>query len=154
MKKVIYYGVFFDDEQSKKLYSLDDNPLDRISENLHVTFRYYPFPNERINDVVGKEIELKVIGKGNDGRNSGLLIEIPEEYKKYYRHRYKKDGEIIKIIPHLTLSLSNDSTPKETRDIEFNPIDEPIVIKGKFGYYVSEYVDDKKELKIVYEKVL
>ena len=154
MQKVIYYGVFFDEEESKKLYALDETPLERLSKDLHVTFRYFPFLNERINDVVGKEVNLKIIAKGNDGRNSGLLVEIPESYKKYYRHRYKKDGQIIRIIPHITLSLSNDSTPKETRNINFTPIDEPVEVKGKFGYYVSKYIDGKKELKIVYEKVL
>lgn len=154
MKKVIYYGIFFDEEESRKLYTLDDNPLAVKAKNLHVTFRYFPFPNERINDVVGKEIILKVIGKGNNRRNSGLLIEIPYEYRKYYRHRYKKDGEIIRIIPHLTLSLSDDSTPKETRDIEFDSLREPIMVKGRFGYFVSEYIDGEKKTYITYEEVL
>lgn len=154
MKKIIYYGVFFDEEESKKLYALDDNPLDRISKDLHVTFRYFPYPDERINDVVGEEVELKVIGKGNNGRNSGLLVELPYEYKKYYRHRFKQNGKNIRIIPHLTLSLSEDSTPKETRDVKFELLSEPVKVKGRFGYYVSEFINGKKELSITFEKVL
>lgn len=154
MRKIIYYGVFFDEEESKKLYKLDKKPLEKIAKDLHVTFRYFPFPNERINDVVGKEISLKVIGYGNNEKNSALLVEVPSEFKKYYRHRFKKDGNVIFIVPHITLSLSNDSTPKESRDLNFARLNNPITITGRFGYFVSDLIDNEKKTSIVYEEVL
>lgn len=153
MKKVIYYGVFFDEKESEKLYLVEENSLDKKAKDLHVTFRYFPFPNERINDVVGKEITLKVIGYGNNGRNSAVLVEIPESFKRYYRHRYRDNGENTPIVPHITLSLSNDSTPKESRLLDFNVLEKPIAVTGKFGYYVSEIIDGEKKACITFEKV-
>ncbi len=94
MSRILYYGIFFDenskkiissldiiffDENSKKIISrLDINKLDVEPEYFHITFRYLPNKDERINDVVGEEYTLKIIGSANNGKNSGVLIEIPK----------------------------------------------------------------------------
>lgn len=154
MSRILYYGIFFDNETKNKISSLDVNKLDIPVKDLHVTFRYLPNSDERINDVVGKGYFLKIIGIANDGKNSGVLIEIPKEIKKYYIHRYEKEGKEIPIIPHLTLSISKGSKNRYTRDLEFKSLDEPITICGRFGYCIEEIPDDKTTRYITFEEVL
>ena len=113
-----------------------------------------PNDEERVNDVVGKWFDLKIIGAQNNGKNSGLLIEIPNDIKKYYIHRYEKDGKEIPIIPHITLSIPNDSKNRYTRDLNFKKLDKPVVVKGRFGYCIEKVLDDKTSRYITFEKVL
>lgn len=153
MDRILYYGIFFDESTKKIISNLDINKLDVVPDNFHVTFRYLPDRNERINDVVGKEFILKIIGIANNGKNSGVLIEIPQEIKKYYLHRYEKDGKEIPIIPHMTLSISKDSKNRYTRDLDFKMLDNSINVKGKFGYLIEEVPDDKTSRYITFEKV-
>ncbi len=142
MSRILYYGIFFDDI-SKKI----------ISNDFHVTFRYLPNKDERINDVVGRKYTLKIVGIENNGKNSGVLIEIPDEIKKYYLHRYEKDGKEIPIIPHMTLSIAENSKNRYTRDLDFKTLDEPIEITGRFGYLIEEVPEDKTSRYITFEKV-
>ena len=51
------------------------------------------------------------------------------------------------------LSISNDSKPKESRLLDFNKLEKPIAVTGKFGYYVSEIIDKEKKTCITFEKV-
>ena len=153
MKKILYYGLFLDEESKNKVSKLDKNKLDIVTKDFHVTFRYEPNRDERINDRVGKEFSLEIIGIANNGKNSGVLIEIPDVLKKYYIHRYQKDGKEIPIIPHLTLSISKDSKNRCTRDLDFKPLNIPIIIKGKLGYCIEKIPNDKTSRYITFEKV-
>lgn len=154
MSRILYYGIFFDEISKKIISKLDINKLDVVPNDFHVTFRYLPNKDERINDVVGREYTLKIIGIKNNGKNSGLLIEIPDEIKKYYLHRYEKDGKEIPIIPHMTLSISKDSKNRYTRDLNFKMLDKPIEVTGRFGYLIEEVPDDKTSRYIIFEEVL
>ncbi len=154
MSRILYYGIFFDEASKKIISKLDINKLDVVPDDFHVTFRYLPNKNERINDVVGQKYTLKIIGLKNNGKNSGGLIEIPDEIKKYYLHRYEKDGKEIPIIPHMTLSISKDSKNRYTRDLDFKMLDKPIEVSGRFGYLIEEVPDDKSSRYIIFEKVL
>ena len=82
MERILYYGLFLDQESKNKVSALDKNKLDIVTKDFHVTFRYLPNSDERINDIVGKEFFLDIIGIANNGKNSGVLIEIPNELKK------------------------------------------------------------------------
>lgn len=154
MERILYYGIFFDEETKKIISSLDINKLDVVPKDLHVTFKYLPDANKRINDVVGKSFPLKIIGIANNGKNSGVLIELSEEVKKYYDHYYVQDGKVINIIPHLTLSISKDSKNMYTRDLDFKMLKEPITITGTFGYCIEPIPDDKNSRYITFKKVL
>ena len=152
MSRILYYGIFFDENSKKIISRLDINKLDVEPEYFHITFRYLPNKDERINDVVGEEYTLKIIGSANNGKNSGVLIEIPNEIKKYYLHRYEKDGKEIPIIPHMTLSIMNDAQNRDTRDLNFKMLNNPIEVKGKFGYCIEEVPDDKTSRYITFKK--
>lgn len=78
--------------------------------------------------------------------NSGFQIEIPEELKKYYRN-VDNDNNLLKI-PHITVSLSENSKPYFTKNLNFIKLDNPVSIIGKFGYWIKE--EDKEYL--TYEK--
>lgn len=69
-------------------------------------------------------------------------------------HRYEKDGKEIPIIAHMTLSISNDSKNRYTRDLDFKMLDKPIEVTGRFGYLIEEVPDDKTSRYITFEKVL
>ncbi len=152
MTRILYYGFFLKFYQ-KIISSLDINKLDVVPDDFHVTFRYLPNKDERINDVVGKEFTLKIIGIANNGKNSGVLIEIPTPIKKYYLHRYEKEGKEIPIIPHMTLSIAKDAQNRYTRDLDFKMLDNPIEVKGKFGYCIEKIPNDKTSRYITFQKV-
>ena len=62
---------------------------------MHVTFNYgrlYKFPE----NIVGKEVEVIIVGYGSDGLNSGFAVEIPEELNEFYKN---------KSVAHITVSL-------------------------------------------------
>lgn len=62
MSRILYYGIFFNDDSKKIISSLDVNKLEVVPDDFHVTFRYLPNDEERVNDVVGKWFDLKIIG--------------------------------------------------------------------------------------------
>ncbi len=154
MGRILYYGIFFDEASKKIISKLDVNKLEVVPDDFHVTFRYSPKEDEKINDVVGKWFTLRIIGVANNGKNSGALIEIPNNIKKYYIHSSEKDGKEIPIIPHITLSISNDSKNRYTKDLNFKKLDKPVVVKGRFGYCIEKVPDDKTSRYITFEKVL
>lgn len=154
MCRILYYGIFFDEASKKIISKLDVNKLEVVPDDFHVTFRYLPKEDEKINDVVGKWFTLRIIGVANNGKNSGALIEIPNNIKKYYIHRSEKDGRETPIIPHVTLSISNDSKNRYTKDLNFKKLDKPVVVKGRFGYCIEKVPDDKTSRYITFEKVL
>ena len=62
---------------------------------MHVTFNYgrlYKFPE----NIVGKEVEVIIVGYGSDGLNSGFAVEILEELNEFYKN---------KSVAHITVSL-------------------------------------------------
>ena len=154
MSRILYYGIFFDEESNALISKLDTKKLDIVPDYFHVTFRYLPNNDERINDVVGKEFELKIIGIANNGKNSGVLIEIPNNIKKYYINRYEENGKEISVISHMTLSISSDSKNRYTRDLDFKPLKEPIKVRGRFGYCIENVLGDKTSRYVTYKKVL
>lgn len=134
---VVYEGIFFDEENVKKLLEYEKEPLEKVIDYIHITFKFKPSYEEIFNDIVGKFFEIKIIGYACDGKNSGFEIEIPHDLKKYYIHHEYKNRN-IPIIPHITTSISLDSKPVNTKNLEFIPLEKPVMIKGRFGYWIND----------------
>ncbi len=133
---VSYEGIFFENESKNTILSLEKKHLPIMNDELHCTFVYHPSYEDLYDELVGKEFDIKLIGYGCNDKNSGFLIEIPEELKKYYKNIDREENNVLKK-PHITVSLTEDSKPYYTKDIDFIELKEPITVKGKFGYWMK-----------------
>ena len=131
-----YQGIFFDDSVKAELIKLQKKGLNENIINMHVTFNYgrlYKFPE----NIVGKEVEIIIVGYGSDGLNSGFAVEIPKELNKFYKN---------KSVAHITVSLGELNGIKgkavDTGKLEFNKLDKILKIKGRVGYFSSGVVFD------------
>ena len=113
-----YWGIFFDHDD------LPDGVLDKDIENKHITMGYrQPCPE----DILGCEVEVEVIGYGNDDANEGYEVELPD-----FLYDYWNNGE---AVPHITLSIADGAAAKDTGYINFYPIDDPFYATGYVGYF-------------------
>ena len=137
---VDYEGIFFDENECKKIRGLEKNPHANIHECIHCTFIYKPSNDQIYDFLLNKEIDIYLISYGSSKNNSGFEVEIPEEYMKYYDN-YDIEGNYVK--PHLTASISDNGKSKDTCKLKFTPLEEKVKITGKFGYWIKE--DDGNE---------
>lgn len=102
LKDVSYVGIFVEHMQGE---------LSKDIPNQHITLAYKP--NEEVfNELLrhlGEEYQISIIGYGNDGKNEGLLVEIPENIP-YYGAEQK----------HITLSINTTSSAVKTGFIKFD----------------------------------
>ena len=145
---VHYEGIFFDKEIQDLIISLDKNKLPVLNDEIHCTFKSKPTNDELFDEIVGQEITIELIGYGSDGKNSGFEIKIPNEYKKYYINYEENDPTKLKKI-HITTSITEDSKAYLTKNLNFIPLENPIKVTCKFGYWIKE--DDGQEY-LTYEK--
>ena len=138
---VKYEGLFFDEEASKIISTLDVNKLGKINDVIHCTFKYMPSDDEIFNELVGREFEISLIGYGSDGKNSGFTILLPEELNNYYIN-YDEDGNLR--VPHITSSLAEGAEAKDTKNLNFEIISFQHKIKCRFGFWIKE--NDKEFL--------
>ena len=131
-----YQGIFFADIVRKELIKLQKNGLNENIINMHVTFNYgrlYKFPE----NIVGKEVEVIIVGYGSDGLNSGFAVEIQDELNEFYKN---------KSVAHITVSLGEVNGIKgkavDTGKLKFNKLDKTLKIKGRIGYFSSGVVFD------------
>lgn len=127
-----YQGIFFDDSVRTELIKFQKKGLNENIINIHVTFNYgrlYKFPE----DIIGKEVEVIIVGYGSDGVNSGFAVEISEELNEFYKN---------KSVAHITVSLGEVNGIKgkavDTGKLKFNKLDKTLKIKGRIGYFLSE----------------
>lgn len=118
--KVIYLGIFIND---KNLGGTLENKVDIP----HVTLEFRPKVIPR--EILGKEVEIQVTNYGNNNKNEGYKVVLPEEYARYFK------GE----IPHVTLSYSNASKPMNTKNIKFDE-EKRLTLKGKIGIFTDNGV--------------
>lgn len=111
--KVIYLGIFIKD---KNLGGTLENKVNTP----HVTLEFRPkvIPNE----ILGNEVEIKVTNYGNNNRNEGYKVVLPQEYERYFKGK----------IPHITLSYSNESKALDTKNIKFDK-EKSLTLIGKVG---------------------
>lgn len=120
MSKVIYFGVFFKQEDLPRVGTLEN-----VICNPHITFEFRP---ERVpSDLLGQEISVTVVGYGNDGQNEGLAVKIPDEAAAHY----KNDAQ-----PHVTLSIATGAKAVNTKNLEFADI-APVTVTGTFGVFTK-----------------
>lgn len=132
---VIYEAIFFDEESIRIIESLEKNPLEQKVKNMHCTFKFRPNKEELCPELLGQEFELFLIGYGCDGKNSGFEVQLPKELKEKYHHTDKKTGQMI--LSHMTVSYALNSTPKHTKDINFQPLETKVKVTGRFGYFMD-----------------
>ena len=92
-----YEAIFLDEESVKLIHRLEENKLDRVNDEIHLTLKYKPNDNEIFNDIVGQEFDMYLIGYGNDGNNSGFEIELSEKLKPYYINYDETNTNILKF---------------------------------------------------------
>lgn len=132
--KILYEGLFFDSKTEELIHSLEKNRLSISNDRIHCTFVYKPQKEKLFNNLVGKEFEITLVGYGNDGRNSGFEVRLPEELKNYF---------LLKK-PHITASIAENALPKDTANLDFKPLDKPIKIVGRFGYWIKNFDNDQQ----------
>ena len=142
---VYYEGLFFDDDNVKKILSLEKHKLDFRIEVIHCTFKYLPSNEEIFNEIVGQEYEVESNGYGCDFVNSGFSILLPAELEKYY---INTDSNNKFILPHITCSRIINGESENTKTLVFEYFDKPVKVKCRFGFFVKEldksYVSYKK----------
>lgn len=132
---VEYFGIFFDEINSKKIIDNEIVKLEKLPSNFHCTFCFKPKAFNFFNEVIGKEVNVSIVGYACDGNNSGFQIDFSNNLKKYFKN-FDKNGKLK--IPHITTSLSKDGKAVFTANLDFKKLDNPILIKGKFGYFIRE----------------
>ncbi len=152
---VRYMGIFFEGEQAELIKSMQPTKLEKTNDEIHCTFKYLPKNEELIDDIVGQEVEVFLIGYGCDGNNSGFEIAFDDVYDSYYinydESKTDENGKPILKTKHITVSLKNNASAVNTKNLEFVRLAEPISVTGRFGYWLR---DDKDVEYISYDKVL
>ena len=131
---VVYQGIFFEEETEDFIRSLEKNKLPIKVRNLHCTLKIHPNNSEVFDDIVGEEVEVLLKGYGCDGKNSGFEVVLPDYVKEYYMN-YDESGELK--TPHIKTSLIKDAGAMDVKNMDFEPLSEPYVIKGRFGYCIG-----------------
>lgn len=132
-----YVGIFFESDMVDLIHSLESEKLAIVNDEIHCTFKYHPSNNEIFNDIVGKTFEVYLIGYGNDGQNSGFELLLPDELKDYYINFDEQNPGVLKV-PHITASLSEGAKASNTKKLNFKPLEKPIKLVGRFGYWIKE----------------
>ena len=132
-----YEGIFFDSESVAKIHSLEKERLPLVNDEIHCTFKYHPQEDEIFDELVGQEIEVLITGYGNNGKNSGFILQLPETIMPYYINFEDEEHKIISH-PHITASLAEGAKASDTRFLEFELLPQPVRVKGKFGYWIKE----------------
>lgn len=132
-----YEGIFFEEDMVKIIHSLEKEKLARVNDEIHCTFKYHPSNNEIFNEIVGQVFEVYLIGYGNDGQNSGFEILLPEELREYYINFDEQNPDVLKV-PHITASLAEGAKASNTKNLDFKPLEKPIKLNGKFGYWIKD----------------
>ena len=138
-----YEGIFFDSTTEEFIHSLENPKLPVINDEIHCTFKYHPHIEEIFDELVGKEIEVLIVGYGNDGQNSGFEIQLPNDIMPYYIN-FDEDhpGKLKK--PHITASLAIGAKASKTKDLKFEKLDVSYKVNGTFGYWIK---NDNEEYK-------
>lgn len=131
-----YEGVFFDSNTEELIHSLENPQLDVVNDEIHCTFKYHPDDDEIFDELCGQEVDVLIIGYGNDGQNSGFELQLSDDIMPYYINNDEdKPGKLKK--PHITASLALGAKASKTKDLDFKKLDVPIRIKGVFGYWIK-----------------
>lgn len=56
-----YEGIFFDEQTSNIMHSLECPMLEEVNDQLHCTFKYKPSGDRIFNDIVGQEFNICLV---------------------------------------------------------------------------------------------
>ena len=132
-----YEGVFFEGDAADFIHSLEKKRLPVVNDEIHCTFKYHPSEDEIFDELVGKEIEVLIVGYGYDGNNSGFEIQLPNDIMQYYINYDEQEPSKLKK-PHITASLAEGAKSSQTKDLKFEKLPNSYIIKGRFGYWIKE----------------
>ncbi len=130
MSKVIYTGAFVDSkdlERKLEEYGVERTKLWRQIQDTHVTFQFRP--KEVDETLFGLPVDIRVIGYGVNPQNEGLLVEVTCANETVQKLCDKVE------VPHITLSVSEDGKPVNTRYVGFAPIKTPFIIRGVYDAF-------------------
>ena len=130
-----YVGIFIDANDAEKIMENEKSCLAKRPNNFHCTMQYMPKDLKYFNDIMGKEVVIALTGYGNDGENSGYSVQLPDEVKKYFLN-IDEQGNLK--VPHITTSLSDDGKAVNTANLNFEDLENPIFVRGRFGAFVKE----------------
>ena len=128
MSEYYYIGCFLDETAAEEMRSHRiGTELSRPNRRLHMTIKVDPETVDE--ELFGENIRLRVIGYGIDENNEGFLVEA-----------YSDNEEIQRLIdtieiPHVTMSISTNAKHRNTRYLEFQPI-EAFEVTGTYGGYI------------------
>lgn len=125
---VIYEAIFVSPSAVESALEMCDTPpqLAKTIEHPHVTLAYKPdSPHE---DIMGKEVSIRLIGYGCDQQNAGFLAEV-----KSHDPAVRELCDVRRNL-HITTSIANGAKARNTVDLDFEPI-EPIMIRGVCGAF-------------------
>lgn len=125
----IYVGCFVDfSKYTEAISGIRTNALKNNIREPHITFEYKPKNVDQ--SLFGKEISIRIIGYGNDGKNEGLRVQL-------YSFEPRIQAMIERIeTPHITIAVSEDGKPVNTKLLHFDDI-MPIEIIGRYGGYAK-----------------
>lgn len=73
--------------------------------------------------------------------NSGFQISLPEELIPYYINYDEQNLDVLKV-PHITTSLAEGAKASNTKNLQLRPLEKPIRIVEKFGYWIKDENDE------------
>lgn len=123
-KKPAYYGVFLIPESREKLLSWWNDavgqPLLEKPFAHHMTVKFKPTDEDvaKFAPMIGKEVQLKVIGFAANEKGQAVKVE-------------SQDIESANANPHITISCAGNVTPvysNELLSVESKNIDGPILV--------------------------
>lgn len=124
-KRFLYIGCFPDPREfQEKITSIHSQRLERVIDCPHVTFVFAP--KDVDTTLFGQPIRVRITGYGKSEKNEGVSVTL-----------HAQDPALQKMIdaipvPHITISVSEEGVPFETRNLEFHEIS-PVELWGLFG---------------------
>ena len=115
-----YVGIFIDESDKEKIIENEKVCLEKRPKNFHCTMQYMPKDLKQFKDIIGQEVVIVLTGYGNDDKNSGYRVQLPDEIKKYFLNT-DKEGNLK--TPHITTSLSNDGKAVHTANLNFENLE-------------------------------
>ena len=137
-QRAFFSGLFINPEE---IYSKVQPTLEKPVKHPHVTTAFRPESSQLLLEQIGSDAKIYAVGYGNDGKNEGLLVKVEAEDPEV-----QAACDALKT-PHITLSTSRRGQAKNTAFLEFTPLEKPIDLTGKFGFFSQgEVIRDQEKL--------
>lgn len=123
--KIIYTGIFFDENTRHLLKDLAINTFVNLMENIklhHITLNF----GKEESYLLGKEVEFEIVGYVKDDLCQAFIVNLPDDIT-------------TNNVPHITVAHSNKVAPKYSNELIANSksfnFDNSIKFSGKVGYF-------------------